>query len=91
MPTYEYRCGCCEARFDVSRPMGSTRDEFCPECGAAARRVFSPVGVAFKGSGFHNTDYRQRPKDKDAGGDATPSCSKATSNEACAGCPASAS
>lgn len=61
MPSYDYRCSACEARFEVTRPMSSTAEECCPECGATAKRVFTPVGVAFKGTGFHNTDYRTRP------------------------------
>jgi predicted nucleic acid-binding Zn ribbon protein len=63
--------------------MGSVEEPCCPECGAEASRVFSPVGVAFKGSGFHNTDYRPQPKE-DAG-----SCAVGGSSPACAGCPAS--
>lgn len=58
MPTYDYRCTACETRFEVTRPMGSTAEETCPDCGAPAKRLFTAVGVAFKGSGFHNTDYR---------------------------------
>lgn len=61
MPTYDYRCTECDVRFEVSRPMGSSAEATCPSCGAAAKRVFTPVGVAFKGSGFHNTDYKPRP------------------------------
>lgn len=61
MPNYDYRCSCCDIVFEVSRPMGSKADEFCPQCGQQAARVFTPVGVAFKGSGFHNTDYRSKP------------------------------
>lgn len=61
MPAYDYRCTACDERFEVTRPMGATEDVCCPSCGADAKRVFSPVGVAFKGSGFHNTDYKTRP------------------------------
>lgn len=87
MPTYDYHCAACSQTFEVSRPMGASgEDVTCPECDRLARRVFSPVGVAFKGSGFHNTDYRPRP----AAG-AEPSCSKSADSPGCAGCPASAS
>lgn len=58
MPAYDYRCLACETRFEVVRPMGAADDVRCPECGGEARRVFAPVGLAFKGSGFHNTDYK---------------------------------
>jgi putative FmdB family regulatory protein len=63
MARYDYRCTACDSRFEVDRPMGSTEAVCCPECGADAKRVFTPVGVAFKGSGFHNTDYKPRPKE----------------------------
>ncbi len=65
MPTYDFRCTTCDSRFEVTRPMGSKAEECCPECGESAKRVFSPVGVAFKGSGFHNTDYRPRGSDSE--------------------------
>ena len=61
MPAYDFRCVECAKTFEVKRPMGATGDETCPSCGAKAKRVFSPVGVAFKGTGFHNTDYKPQP------------------------------
>jgi len=82
MPSYDYRCTTCEERFEVTRAMGSSADECCPECGGPAKRVFTPVGVAFKGTGFHNTDYRVRPK-----ADEAPSACPAKSDGGCAGCP----
>ena len=61
MPAYDFRCSECQTVFEVVRPIRSTEDETCPECGGETKRVFSPVGVVFKGSGFHTTDYRQVP------------------------------
>ena len=89
MPTYDFRCPECEERFEVTRPVGPTSDVCCPQCDAPAKRVFTPVGVVFKGSGFHNTDYRSRPKEDSPSskGDA-PSCDKASEDGGCAGCPA---
>ncbi len=66
MPAYDYRCTACDERFEVNRAMGSTGPECCPTCGSEAKRVFTPVGVAFKGSGFHNTDYKAKPKQEAA-------------------------
>ena len=63
MPAYDYRCTACDIVFEVTRPMSVKGDEHCPTCDVIAARVFSPVPVAFKGTGFHNTDYRPRPKD----------------------------
>ena len=90
MPTYDYRCSTCDERFEVQRPMGLPKPVVCPECGEEAKRVFSPVGVAFKGSGFHNTDYKPRPSDEAA---STPKpCAAASSDSSasspCATCPA---
>lgn len=79
MPKYDYRCTACEQLFEVTRTMGSTSKEECPSCGAEAKRVFTPVGVAFKGSGFHNTDYKPRPKeDGGCAAKASGSCASAS-------------
>ena len=56
----------------------------CPECGRATKRLFTPVGVQFKGSGFHNTDYKPRPKESEG-------CSAKSDSPKCAGCPAAES
>ncbi len=66
MPAYDFRCTKCAAIFEVNRPMTVAGDECCPSCGAVSTKVFSPVGVAFKGTGFHNTDYRPKAKDPDS-------------------------
>lgn len=64
MPIYEYRCTHCDHQFEVTHGVGS-KVEHCERCGSPVRRVFSPVGIIFKGPGFHVTDYRKTP----AGGD----------------------
>jgi len=84
MPAYDFRCTDCATIFEVNRPMATTGDESCPKCGAVATKVFSPTGIAFKGTGFHNTDYRPRPKED------TGSCASASASPACASCPAAA-
>ena len=90
MPTYDYRCTACNQDFEVSRPMRATGAECCPTCGGLAAKVFAPVSVAFKGSGFHNTDYRAKPVDTSSDAPKTePACPAATSDsKACASCPA---
>jgi len=89
MPTYDYRCESCATRFEVTRPIGDAADASCPDCDAPAKRVFTPVGVVFKGSGFHNTDYRPRPADASAEAKpATGSCPGAGEKSSCASCPA---
>jgi putative FmdB family regulatory protein len=56
MPIYEYRCENGH-HFDVMQKMTDSPVTECQECGASVQRVFHPVAVHFKGSGFYNTDY----------------------------------
>ena len=64
MPIYEYRCRNGH-NFEVLQRMSDAPVEKCERCGAPVHRVFHPVAVHFKGSGFYNTDYG---KQKRAGG-----------------------
>jgi putative FmdB family regulatory protein len=64
MPIYEYRCHKGHT-FEVLQRMSDDPIEKCEVCGAPVQRVFHPVAVHFKGSGFYNTDYG---KQKRAGG-----------------------
>ena len=59
MPTYQYYCDSCELDFEASRSFTDSSDQPCPTCAAVARKVFAPVGVHFKGSGFYRTDSRK--------------------------------
>jgi putative FmdB family regulatory protein len=56
MPIYEYRCE-NDHHFDVMQKMTDGPVTSCEVCGAPVQRVFHPVAVHFKGSGFYNTDY----------------------------------
>jgi putative FmdB family regulatory protein len=56
MPIYEYRCENGHL-FEVMQKMTDEPVTACPEDGAPVQRVFHPVAVHFKGSGFYNTDY----------------------------------
>jgi putative FmdB family regulatory protein len=58
MPTYEYQCTDCGRRFDVVQSFSDAALTTCEECGGTLRKVFSAVGVVFKGSGFYKTDSR---------------------------------
>jgi putative FmdB family regulatory protein len=64
MPVYEYECGKCKHRFDKRQSFHDEPVADCPICHAAARRVFQPAPIIFKGSGFYVTDY---PKGSDSG------------------------
>jgi len=61
MPIYEYRCENGH-EFEVIQSMSDDPVKVCPECGAPVERVFHPVAVHFKGSGFYSTDYAAKGK-----------------------------
>src|SRR4029079_2019186 len=67
MPIYEYRCENGHL-FEVMQRITADPVTTCEECGAALQRVFHPVAVHFKGSGFYNTDYgtAKRKREQDA-------------------------
>ncbi len=59
MPVYTYRCDVCGFTFDQRLGFNDPQPARCPECGAEAlHRVYKPVGIVFKGSGFYATDHR---------------------------------
>lgn len=57
MPIYEYRCKSCNQTHEIEHGFHDERPRQCPACSGSLVRVFHPVGVVFKGSGFHKTDY----------------------------------
>jgi len=59
MPIYEYRCPNGHT-FEVFQSMSDDPVTACEECGAPVERVFHPVAVHFKGSGFYTTDYARK-------------------------------
>lgn len=58
MPVYEYQCVENGHRFDLYQSVGADPPA-CPVCGSATRKVYTSVGLIFKGSGFHVNDYRR--------------------------------
>ncbi len=58
MPTYQYRCTTCSRDLEAVQKFTDPPLTECPECHGRLRKVFSPVGVVFKGSGFYSTDNR---------------------------------
>jgi putative FmdB family regulatory protein len=58
VPTYEYACTDCGDRSEVVQRFSDDPLTICTECGGKLRKVFSPVGIVFKGSGFYRTDSR---------------------------------
>ena len=59
MPTYVYACDSCGAQFEQFQSFKDEPLRTCPSCASAVRRVFQPVGIVFKGSGWYITDSRK--------------------------------
>jgi putative FmdB family regulatory protein len=64
MPIYEYRCKKGH-QFEVMQRISDDPVTTCEVCGAAVQRVFHPIAVHFKGSGFYNTDYGTRKRSRE--------------------------
>lgn len=64
MPLYDYKCVKCGYIFEVQQRITEDPLEHCPKCKGQIKRIISPAGIIFKGSGFHVTDYA-RTKTKD--------------------------
>ena len=64
MPTYQYACTSCGEELEVVQKFSDDPLTICPACSGKLRKVFSPVGVVFKGSGFYKTDSRAGAKKK---------------------------
>ena len=58
MPTYQYACTECGDRTEVVQKFTDDALTTCATCGGKLRKVYSPVGIVFKGSGFYRTDSR---------------------------------
>jgi putative FmdB family regulatory protein len=80
MPIYEYRCERGHT-FEVMQRMTDDPLELCEEHGTPVQRVFHPVAVHFKGSGFYNTDYGKKKKGAAAEGKAEGASSDSASKK----------
>lgn len=79
MPIYEYRCNKCSHDFEVRKGFGENSSSPCPRCQGKAQRVFSPVPIIFKGTGFYVTDNRREERSE---GGSEPENEKAGSSSA---------
>ncbi|MBT3363954.1 MAG: zinc ribbon domain-containing protein [Chloroflexi bacterium] len=89
MPVYEYECAECSKQFEVRRGFHDEDKAICPVCEGDGKRMFSPVTVIYKGSGFYSTDYgrgNSGPSKRDNGSEsdteAKPAEAKETKKEA---------
>jgi putative FmdB family regulatory protein len=64
MPIYEYACTACGERTEAKQSFDDPPLEECPICGGKLRKLYSPVGIVFKGSGFYSTDAKSSKSDK---------------------------
>ena len=62
MPVYEYACTSCGERTEAKQGFDEPPLVDCPHCGGILRKLFSPVGIVFKGSGFYSTDAKKASK-----------------------------
>lgn len=86
MPTYQYACTACDERLESVQSFSDAALTECPVCSGTLRKVYSAVGVVFKGSGFYKNDSRDSGKKPAAktteSAPATPSTSSSDSGAA---------
>lgn len=62
MPTYQYRCSDCGTDLEIFQKFSDAALTTCQDCRGVLRKVYNPVGVVFKGSGFYATDSRSKSR-----------------------------
>lgn len=60
MPIYEYECEYCSNRTEILQKLSDPPLKECPQCKGSVRKVVSPAGLHFKGSGWYVTDYAKK-------------------------------
>jgi putative FmdB family regulatory protein len=80
VPTYQYTCTDCGEPVEAVQKFTDDPLSVCAACGGRLRKVFSPVGIVFKGSGFYRTDSRNGSSASTAAKDKQPSESSSASN-----------
>ena len=80
MPTYQYTCTDCGEPVEAVQKFTDDPLTVCAACGGRLRKVFSPVGIVFKGSGFYRTDSRNGSVAASEKKDKQPTESKSTSD-----------
>lgn len=87
MPTYQYQCTECGEGLEAVQKFTDDALTECPQCGGRLKKVFSAVGIVFKGSGFYRNDSRgsssgssQAAKPAASGTSSNPSSSSSSSS-----------
>jgi putative FmdB family regulatory protein len=81
VPTYQYACTNCDHRFEAVQAFSDASLTVCPECEGKLRKVFSSVGIVFKGSGFYRTDSRAAAGSTVAKGESSSDGSSSSSSD----------
>ena len=81
MPIYEYACTSCGERVEAKQGFDDPPLETCEICGGKLRKLYSPVGIVFKGSGFYSTDAKKGSSKKSTSSSDSKSDSKPASTE----------
>lgn len=81
MPTYVYACDSCGTQFERFQSFKDEPLRTCPSCASAVRRVFQPVGIVFKGSGWYVTDSRKSTSATVSGDDSAGKAEKAPAGD----------
>ena len=80
MPTYQYTCTECGEPLETVQKFSDEPLTVCPACGGRLRKVFSPVGIVFKGSGFYRTDSRNGSRAADPAASSSTTSDSGSSN-----------
>ena len=80
MPTYEYECSKCGEHLEVYQTFAEAPLKRHAQCGGALHKVFSPVGIVLKGSGFYKTDSREASRAKSRASEKSESKSDSSSD-----------
>jgi len=65
MPIYRYLCPSCHLGFELKQSFRDDSIVVCPKCQNGARRLFQPVPIIFRGSGFYTTDHARKDTPKE--------------------------
>ena len=84
MPIYEYACTACGERVEAKQGFDDPPLETCEICGGKLRKLYSPVGVVFKGSGFYATDSKKKGSSSSSNSSSSSSGSKSESKSSSA-------
>ncbi|WP_344582738.1 FmdB family zinc ribbon protein [Streptomyces lunalinharesii] len=81
MPTYQYQCTACGEGLEAVQKFTDDALTECPSCNGRLKKVFSAVGIVFKGSGFYRNDSRgSSSSSSPAGNSSTPSNGSSSSS-----------